>query len=1704
MAGGLLDDILDPWADMGASTSSLMAPFANATLGRGKVMSGNYLGDFSGTETVVCIFSSYDVNGASVTLSGSPSFTVNDIKIYKSNSVTERASSSGITLIDTDGIDIDGRTGIHGFTINLTDNTDPGFYSTGTDFYAVVQDITVDGQIASFIAGRWSINNRSSSLVRYGLDHLIAAAVTGTDVIDNSIIAKILSPSVTADFDNFDNTTDSLPALADSVNSINIAGGGAFNFEATSDNTSGAIKSVTFVGSQTGTFANTSALDSSVHQITHTGNAIDIVYRVPVGGGRTGSAIVWNGRLVSSNDVITIQAYDFVGAAWNTRATITGTNGSVNQTERIILLSKNTGTSGSDRGIVLVRFVCTAQTAPVLFTDLLVVEAVNIGQSVGYLDGAIWVDTVNGTAGAERYVNGVADLPTLTWASALTLSGLTNLKRFDIAAGSSITFTANSSNYSINALQATVALGGQNITNTRIKGASISGIASGENWDFDMCSIGTVTLDSGSMERCAFTSTVTLLTGGEYVFDNCHSAIAGLSSPAFNFNSLGNTSVSVRHYSGGLEIRNMAAGDTMSIEGLGAVTINANCTGGTIAIRGTFSVTDNAAGAVSAFLTTPVADQVHSGTALAATGNTITLAAAASAVDGQYDPGRVLIISGTGAGQSRRILDYDGTTKVAVISRDWRINPDTTSSYVIFSSTELDSVNEGQLQGGSSTTATLNAFASGTDDIYVGQTLALQGGTGSDQARIITDYVGSTKIATVHRAWDITPDATSSYQILPTPTIGDVIVSNSTAIGNTGYQDGAVWVDTNNGTSGTTVGTNGVATLPVSTWANALSVASALSLQKFQVATGSSITLTASSVDYDINAYNSTLALGSQDVSGAIIKGAVVSGTGTVADTVFYQCQMGSTTLSTSVGNKCTLIECGISGDITLAAGVSNYYHFQKCYQNKSGSFPFTLNFDSTTATQVRMVDFSGAVSVNNMINSNFLFIDGDAQVWIEANCTDGVIFTRGNVQIIDFSGGAIAISALSPVSDFVFHGGVTAGTANSVTLGGGASSVSGAYAPGEVRIVSGTGAGQSRRIVQYNGSTKVATVARDWNTVPDTTSSYVLVMDASNDSVAEGLAQAGASTTITLSTNASAIDDTYIGQTIHLLSGTGSGQARIITDYVGSTRVATVDSAWVTTPGSTSAYRITPSPTVGDNLIALPSNASIADAVWDEVLTGASHNISSSAGRRLRTLQSSYDLGAVWIDTINGTAGTTAFENGVTNLPVDSLADATTIAAAVGLSSYQILSGSSITLAQTYANDVFRGANWTLSLGGQDVSNTQFWGAFQGVSGTCTGTRAYFFESAILSITTIPAAFVECGLVGPIVLSSAGTYNFLNCNSTLSEASAPIVDFNGASTALVTFRNYSGSVEFQNMQAGETVSIQGNGTITADSSCTGGTITAHGIFKIIDNSSGAVTFDLTSPVVNQIHQGVLQSATSNTATLEAGASAIDGTYDPGHIQIVTGTGAGQARNIIGYNGTTKVAVLGRAWRTVPDSTSSYVITSNVADMTVNEGLAQGGSSTTVTLNALASATDGVYVGQTVFLVGGVGSDQARIVTAYNGTTKVATVHRTWDITPDSTTSYFIMPNSGGGDLGVDTLSTVEALNDVSLSEILNTQMTESYAADGVAPTLTQALMLIQQKLGDFSITGSTITIRKLDGSSTAATYTLDDDTSPTASTRST
>jgi hypothetical protein len=130
--------------------------------------------------------------GASVTMSG---LAVTDIEIYKDGSTTQRASDAGYTLLDTDGIDFDGVTGLHGFSIDTGDDTDAGFYAVGAWYWVVVSAVTVDSQTVTFIAALFRITAAENSAgvpdvhVISMEDGVITAAKIGADAITNAKIA---------------------------------------------------------------------------------------------------------------------------------------------------------------------------------------------------------------------------------------------------------------------------------------------------------------------------------------------------------------------------------------------------------------------------------------------------------------------------------------------------------------------------------------------------------------------------------------------------------------------------------------------------------------------------------------------------------------------------------------------------------------------------------------------------------------------------------------------------------------------------------------------------------------------------------------------------------------------------------------------------------------------------------------------------------------------------------------------------------------------------------------------------------------------------------------------------------------------------------------------------------------------------------------------------------------------------------------------------------------------------------------------------------------------------------------------------------------------------------------------------------------------------------------------------------------------------
>lgn len=85
----------------------------------------------------------------------------------------------------------------------------------------------------------------------------------------------------------------------------------------------------------------------------------------------------------------------------------------------------------------------------------------------------------------------------------------------------------------------------------------------------------------------------------------------------------------------------------------------------------------------------------------------------------------------------------------------------------------------------------------------------------------------------------------------------------------------------------------------------------------------------------------------------------------------------------------------------------------------------------------------------------------------------------------------------------------------------------------------------------------------------------------------------------------------------------------------------------------------------------------------------------------------------------------------------------------------------------------------------------------------------------------------------------------------------------------------------------------------------------------------------------------------------------------------------------------------------------------NGAEVFTSDGIAQAGTSTTITLASGESAQDDIYNKRTIDIITGTGSGQSTVIVDYNGTTKVATVDPAFAISPNNTSEYLLGPIVG-------------------------------------------------------------------------------------------
>lgn len=555
---------------------------------------------------------------------------------------------------------------------------------------------------------------------------------------------------------------------------------------------------------------------------------------------------------------------------------------------------------------------------------------------------------------------------------------------------------------------------------------------------------------------------------------------------------------------------------------------------------------------------------LENGRSQAGAATTITLQfTGSSGLDDFYNGSIIQIIGGVGEGQARLITDYVGSTLVATVDSAWVTNPTNSSDYQIlafspasgvadWTSGEKDQirhrigidgaktapaaasipslpaiVEQGQAQAGAATTITLRSGASASNDFFNDLTVQIIDGTGIGQARLITDYVGSTKVATVDTAWITNPDSTSDYQLVPGLSAGGGGGPSAAVIAD------AVWDEAD----ADHVGADTFGKL--------------------------------------LNDVEDDTGVMRPDVAAILVDTADIQPRVVNIETDTNEIQ-GKLPANFIMGSSVTTDK---DDEIDAILVDTNEMQGKLPTNNIMGSSVKTDKDDEIDAILVDTADMQPRI-INIETDTNEIqgklptnFIMGSSVVSDKDDDIDAILVDTNEIQ------GKLPSGTISDFDE----------TADPVELldAGGAAGTSADELVDDIWDELLTGA-------THNISNSSGKILRELK---------------EGFGLEPGTAQAGAATTITLEAGESSIDDFFNERQIGIASGTGVGQVRTIIDYVGATRVATVHRAWEITPDATSEY------VVAFGAATVPASDSlntIRDAILNDATTFAGADVGS------------------------------------------------------------------------------------------------------------------------------------------------------------------------------------------------------------------------------------------------------------------------------------------------------------------------------------------------------------------------------------------------------------------------------------------------------------------------------------------------------------
>lgn len=435
----------------------------------------------------------------------------------------------------------------------------------------------------------------------------VTVVTTATSVAGTVDIGAVSGDATAADnlelqYDGTGLDGDTFPARQSQVSDIAVTGA-AIN--ATYDTWTG-----TTGGVVSGTPDSTIARDGVYYQINDAAGIIDQEVEFDIGSDGVPTGVTFYGYLNGGNDDVQVQAYDWNASQFRTLGTINGNNGSAAFELNFALFTSMVG-SGADEGRVIIKFYNATLTNANLYIDQVYCSYAVVNRSVGYSQGAIWVDTLGSNTGAVPFIDGTADNKVNSYANAKAIALAVDLNKYEFSPLNSITIDQShaadaffGSNYALD-------LNNQ-APPTLIQGAEVTGIANGSTSHYIRESrVGTIstplTANRGIVcELCGIVNVKLKDQAGaalDVEFLDCHGNTQGSMFPGgtvdFGVTAGTNHEVAFQRWGGPVTLKNMKAGDTVYFHGNGTAILDSSCTGGSFRVAGMINLVDNSGGAVS-------------------------------------------------------------------------------------------------------------------------------------------------------------------------------------------------------------------------------------------------------------------------------------------------------------------------------------------------------------------------------------------------------------------------------------------------------------------------------------------------------------------------------------------------------------------------------------------------------------------------------------------------------------------------------------------------------------------------------------------------------------------------------------------------------------------------------------------------------------------------------------------------------------------------------------------------------------------------------------------------------------------------------------------------------------------------------------------------------------------------------------------------